>query len=321
MIRTHRRFSMRLMAGLAGASVLALAACSSSSSSSTAASSTSSSASASSTAAASSKVTLVVYSAQGYDSAMTKAFTEATGIPVKLDDNSTGPLLTQIEASKNNPNWGLLWVDAQPCSPGHPGPPPEGLRAERPVQQPRHRVGAGRQELHPDRRDADGGAGIAFALRHRRQDSTGRRHLSRAECRSRAQEMLSRVGLGALASRYPNELSGGEQQRVALARALIADTGLILCDEPLSNLDADLRERMRVEISALVREAAATTVYITHDQAEAFALANQVGVLERGRLVQAGTPEEIYTRPADPVRGPVHRPGRRTAGAHPRPRR
>jgi iron(III) transport system ATP-binding protein len=133
---------------------------------------------------------------------------------------------------------------------------------------------------------------VAFALR--------RRHLSRAECRSRALEMLGRVGLGALASRYPNELSGGEQQRVALARALIADTGLILCDEPLSNLDADLRERMRVEISALVREAAATTVYITHDQAEAFALADQVGVLERGRLVQVGTPEEIYTRPATP---------------------
>jgi iron(III) transport system ATP-binding protein len=72
------------------------------------------------------------------------------------------------------------------------------------------------------------------------------------------------------------------------------------CDEPLSNLDADLRERMRVEISALVREAAATTVYITHDQAEAFALADQVGVLEAGRLVQVGTPEEIYTRPATP---------------------
>jgi iron(III) transport system ATP-binding protein len=133
---------------------------------------------------------------------------------------------------------------------------------------------------------------VAFALR--------RRHLSRPQCRSRAAEMLDRVGLGALANRYPNELSGGEQQRVALARALIADTGLILCDEPLSNLDADLRERMRVEISALVREAAATTVYITHDQAEAFALADQVGVLERGRLVQAGTPEEIYTRPATP---------------------
>jgi iron(III) transport system ATP-binding protein len=133
---------------------------------------------------------------------------------------------------------------------------------------------------------------VAFALR--------RRHLPRAQCRSLAAAMLDRVGLGALAGRYPNQLSGGEQQRVALARALIADTGLILCDEPLSNLDADLRERMRVEISTLVREAAATTVYITHDQAEAFALADQVGVLENGRLVQQGTPEEIYTEPATP---------------------
>ena len=133
---------------------------------------------------------------------------------------------------------------------------------------------------------------VAFAMR--------RRHLPRAGCRAKARSMLDRVGLGALASRYPNELSGGEQQRVALARALVADTGLILCDAPLSNLDADLRERMRVEISTLVREAAATTVYITHDQAEAFALADVVGVLEKGRLVQAGTPEEIYTYPATP---------------------
>jgi iron(III) transport system ATP-binding protein len=133
---------------------------------------------------------------------------------------------------------------------------------------------------------------VAFALR--------RRGLPRAQCRQRALQMLDRVGLGALAGRYPNELSGGEQQRVALARALIADTGLILCDEPLSNLDADLRERMRVEISTLVRAAAATTVYITHDQAEAFALADQVGVLEKGQLVQQGTPEEIYTEPATP---------------------
>ena len=133
---------------------------------------------------------------------------------------------------------------------------------------------------------------VAFALRRRR--------LPRAECRARAKAMLERVGLGALAARYPNELSGGEQQRVALARALVADTGLLLCDEPLSNLDADLRERLRVEISALVREAGATTVYITHDQAEAFALADRVGVLERGRLVQEGTPEEIYTQPASP---------------------
>jgi iron(III) transport system ATP-binding protein len=133
---------------------------------------------------------------------------------------------------------------------------------------------------------------VAFALR--------RRGHGRAECRARAGVMLERVGLGALAGRYPNQLSGGEQQRVALARALVADTGLILCDEPLSNLDADLRERMRVEISSLVREAAATTIYITHDQAEAFALADRVGVLQQGQLIQAGTPEEVYTRPATP---------------------
>ncbi len=133
---------------------------------------------------------------------------------------------------------------------------------------------------------------VAFALRRRR--------LSRAECRARALAMLARVGLEELASRYPNELSGGQQQRVALARALIADTGLILCDEPLSNLDADLRERMRVEISSLVRESGATTVYITHDQAEAFALADHIGVLEDGVLVQSGSPEDVYHHPATP---------------------
>ncbi len=133
---------------------------------------------------------------------------------------------------------------------------------------------------------------VAFALRRQR--------LSRAQCRSRAMSMLERVGLTDFTRRYPNELSGGQQQRVALARALIADTGLILCDEPLSNLDADLRERMRVEISSLVREAGATTVYITHDQAEAFALADRVGVLEAGRLVQLGSPEDIYNYPATP---------------------
>ena len=121
MTRSDRRISVRLIAVLAGTCALALTACSSSSSSSSspasstatspASASAASASAASASAAAASKVTLVVYSAQGYDSAMTKAFTKATGIPVKLDDNSTGPLLTQIEASKNNPNWGLLWVD------------------------------------------------------------------------------------------------------------------------------------------------------------------------------------------------------------------
>ena len=164
-------------------------------------------------------------------------------------------------------------------------------------------VADGRLHVPPERRDLsmvfqDYGLwphmvaldNVAFALR--------RRGLARAERRRVAAAMLERVGLAALASRYPSELSGGEQQRVALARALVGQTGLVLCDEPLSNLDADLRERLRVEISALVRSAGATTIYITHDQAEAFALADQVGVLERGRLVQLGRPEEIYTSPA-----------------------
>jgi iron(III) transport system ATP-binding protein len=133
---------------------------------------------------------------------------------------------------------------------------------------------------------------VAFALRRER--------LAKPEARARTQAMLERVGLGKLSERFPNELSGGEQQRVALARALVGDTGIILYDEPLSNLDADLRERMRVEISSLVREAGATAVYITHDQAEAFALADKVGVLEQGNLVQFGPPEQIYTRPATP---------------------
>ena len=103
MNRTSRRSKLLLITGILSAGVVAVAGCSSSGGSS--------SASSTSSPNTASKITLVVYSAQGYDHAMTAAFTKATGIPVKLDDNSTGPLLTQIEASKNNPNWGLLWVD------------------------------------------------------------------------------------------------------------------------------------------------------------------------------------------------------------------
>jgi len=122
---------------------------------------------------------------------------------------------------------------------------------------------------------------------------------SKTERAARVNDLLERVGIAHLAERYPNELSGGEQQRVALARALSADVGLILFDEPLSNLDADRREQLRIEIATLTRESGATAVYITHDQSEAFALADRVGVLRSGQLVQFGTPEEIYQRPAD----------------------
>lgn len=133
---------------------------------------------------------------------------------------------------------------------------------------------------------------VAFAL--------GRKRLAKQDTAALAQSMLERVGLAGLSDRYPNELSGGEQQRVALARALVASTGVLLFDEPLSNLDADLRERMRLEIGTLTRDSGATSIYITHDQSEAFALADMIGVLHDGRLVQVGTPEEIYHRPATP---------------------
>jgi len=127
-----------------------------------------------------------------------------------------------------------------------------------------------------------------------------RRKVGANEARARAGALLARVGLATLVEHYPGQLSGGEQQRVALARALIARPSLLLFDEPLSNLDANLREQMRVEIATLVREAAATALYITHDQAEAFALADEIGVLEAGCLRQFGTPEAIYMAPATP---------------------
>lgn len=130
---------------------------------------------------------------------------------------------------------------------------------------------------------------VAFPL-----TNTARSKLDRT---ARVDDLLERVGIAHLAERYPNQLSGGEQQRVALARALAADVGLVLFDEPLSNLDADRREQLRIEIATLTREAGVTTVYITHDQSEAFALADQVGVLNQGRLVQIDTPEAIYRRP------------------------
>ncbi|MFZ0218233.1 MAG: ABC transporter ATP-binding protein [Candidatus Dormiibacterota bacterium] len=131
---------------------------------------------------------------------------------------------------------------------------------------------------------------VAYALRRRR--------LGRADAAQRSLAMLDRVGLGHLAERYPSELSGGEQQRVALARALVATPRVLLFDEPLSNLDADLREHLRLEIATLAREHGPTVVYITHDQAEAFALADQIAVLRAGRLEQHAAPEAIYQRPA-----------------------
>ncbi len=120
----------------------------------------------------------------------------------------------------------------------------------------------------------------------------------RAARTQRVAEVLDLVGLTALAGRYPHELSGGQQQRVALARALAPAPVLILLDEPFSNLDADLRAVMREEIEKILRLTGTTAVFVTHDQQEAFTLADRVGVLHAGRLEQVDVPYEVYHHPA-----------------------
>ena len=112
--------------------------------------------------------------------------------------------------------------------------------------------------------------------------------------------MLELVGLGRYERQQPHQLSGGEQQRVALARAIVIRPKVLLFDEPLSNLDARLRVHMREEIRELQRRLAITTVYVTHDQEEAMAIADHIAVMERGDLVQVGTAEDLYARPATP---------------------
>ena len=107
------------------------------------------------------------------------------------------------------------------------------------------------------------------------------------------------VHLERYGSRYPNQLSGGQQQRVALARALIARPGLLLLDEPLSNLDAKLRESMRFEISSLQKELGITVIYVTHDQSEAMTMSDRIVVMNAGMVQQIGRPFDVYTRPAN----------------------
>src|ERR671921_1957017 len=130
---------------------------------------------------------------------------------------------------------------------------------------------------------------VAYGLKVRR--------LNRAERERRVAAILDVTRLGELASRYPHELSGGQQQRTALARALIVEPETLLLDEPLSNLDANLREEMRFEIRRLHDEFRYTTIYVTHDQVEAMTAADLIVVMNQGRIEQAGTPEDIYERP------------------------
>lgn len=130
---------------------------------------------------------------------------------------------------------------------------------------------------------------VSYGLRLRR--------LPRAEIAAKTRAMLGVVQLGGLEARYPSELSGGQQQRAALARALVIEPETLLLDEPLSNLDASLREEMRFELRRLHDEYRFTTIYVTHDQAEAMTAADRIMVMNEGRVEQLGRPEEIYEKP------------------------
>jgi iron(III) transport system ATP-binding protein len=130
---------------------------------------------------------------------------------------------------------------------------------------------------------------IVYGLKLRKVDA--------ATIKQKLDSILATTRLAPLADRYPGELSGGQQQRVALARALIVEPETLLLDEPLSNLDANLREEMRFEIRRLHDEYRYTTVYVTHDQAEAMTTSDVIAVMNAGKIEQAGSPEEIYDRP------------------------
>lgn len=140
--------------------------------------------------------------------------------------------------------------------------------------------------LFPDKTVFDN---VAYGLRARRRDE--------AAIRQKVGEYLERVGLSAFGERHPAALSGGQRQRVALARALVIQPQVLLMDEPLSNLDAKLRIQVRETIADLQREAGITTVFVTHDQEEALALSDRIGLMRQGRIEQNATPQEIYLAP------------------------
>jgi iron(III) transport system ATP-binding protein len=131
---------------------------------------------------------------------------------------------------------------------------------------------------------------VAYGLRFKRG-------LAAVDRDRRVEEMLRVVQLAGYEARYPGELSGGQQQRVAVARALVVEPEILLLDEPLSNLDANLREEMRFEIRRLHEAFGITTLYVTHDQAEAMVISDRIAVLERGRVAQIGTADEVFLQP------------------------
>ncbi len=137
---------------------------------------------------------------------------------------------------------------------------------------------------------------LAFGLKHNQLFGTN--SLMQQKTKLRVREVLELVGLEGLEKRYPHELSGGQQQRISLARALAPQPALILLDEPLSNLDVQVRHRLRAEIRSILKAAGTSAIFVTHDREEALAISDRIAVMRRGKLEQIGTPEEIYTQPA-----------------------
>jgi iron(III) transport system ATP-binding protein len=123
------------------------------------------------------------------------------------------------------------------------------------------------------------------------------RRIPKEEIKRRVDDVLELVGLKGMGGRFPNQLSGGQQQRVALARVLVVEPDILLLDEPLSNLDAKLRVEMREEIKDIQRKLGITTIYVTHDQEEAMAVSDRIAIQNHGKIMQVGTPQEIYNRP------------------------
>ena len=132
---------------------------------------------------------------------------------------------------------------------------------------------------------------VAFGLRMRK--------VPEDEVRRRVEAILETVGLRGMGDRYPRQLSGGQQQRVALARALVIEPDVLLLDEPLSNLDLKLRIQMRKEVRRLQKSLGITAIYVTHDQGEALSMSDRVAVMNQGKIIQIGTPTEIYEKPVD----------------------
>lgn len=134
---------------------------------------------------------------------------------------------------------------------------------------------------------------VEFGLRTRR--------VNKSEIESRVKEIFEIIELGSHIDRYPHQLSGGQQQRVALARAIVVRPKVLLLDEPLSALDAQVRDQLRDEIKRVQREFGITTLFVTHDQEEAMTISDRVGVMDKGRLLQIDTPQKVYAQPINPT--------------------